>query len=282
MAFWLLSGGTGRARVDWLSRQGFQALSLLINDPDAGEGGERRDTASAIRDSGLLASCHTNYERAVRPDGTLDLDRLGRLHDQVLWWHAHTGGVYSACADPIVVPASSGAVVSAEINRDAMRLAAEAFGPAGIRFGWENTFGPPDRCRSAQDINGFAETCGLPGLGLLLDLGHLNIHLHSDCAPVRDPERFIRDLAVPVHEVHVTDNLGERDEHRHLGYGNLDLEAAMRGLRAVGFCGPLVVEVCVDILSGRYAADIHDPAQTAPILATRDRLAVAARRFFPR
>jgi hypothetical protein len=40
---------------------------------------------------------------------------------------------------------------------------------------------------------------------------------------------------------------------------------------AIGYRGPLVVEVCVDILAGRCSSDIHDPAQTAPVLATRDR-----------
>lgn len=277
MAFWLLSGGSGPERVAWLAAQGFQSLSLLINDPDAGDPA-RDDTARAIRDSGLLASCHPNYQCAVKPDGSLDADRIRRLNDQVLAWHAHAGGMYAACSDPIVVPTAHGdTVFSTERNRELMQMAADAFRPAGIRFGWENTFGAPDRCQSAEDINRFAAACAMPGLGLLLDLGHLNIHLHSAAAPTRDPELFIRKLAVVIHEVHVTDNLGQRDEHRHLGYGNLDLTAVMRGLRAIGYRGPLVVEVCVDILAGRYGSDIHDPAQTAPVLATRDRLTAALR-----
>ncbi len=275
MAFWLLSGGSGADRVAWLTRQGFGSLSLLINDPDADDPA-RDDTARAIRDSGLLLSCHTNYQRAVRPEGELDGDRMRRLHDQVLWWHAHAGGVYSACADPLVVSTAGGdSLFSVEVNRAAMALAAEACRPAGIRFGWENSFGPPDRCQSAADINRFARACAMPGLGLLLDLGHLNIHLHSPDAATRDPEAFIRALDLEIHEVHVTDNLGQKDEHRHLGYGNLDLAAVIRGLRAVGYRGPLVVEVCIDILAGRFAADIGDADATAPILATRRRLAEA-------
>lgn len=272
MAFWLLRGGSGPERAAWIAHQGFQSLSLLINNPDADDPA-RDDTARAIRDSGLLASCHPNYQCAVKPDGSLDTDRIRRLNDQVLAWHTHAGGMYAACADPIVIPTAQGDTrFSMERNRDVMRIAADAFRPVGIRFGWENTFGSPDRCQSAADINRFAAACAVPGLGMLLDLGHLNIHLHSPGAPTQDPETFIRQLTVDIHEVHVTDNLGQRDEHRHLGYGNLDLAAVMRGLRAVGYRGPLVVEVCVDILAGRYGADIHDPAQFAPVLATRDRL----------
>jgi sugar phosphate isomerase/epimerase len=281
MAFWLLSDGSGADRVAWLSRQGFQALSLLVKSPDPDDP-ERRDTACAIRDAGLVTSCHPGYQAAVGADGRLDRDLVRRLHDQVLWWHAHAGGVRSACADPIHVKAADGETTfSTALNLEAMALAAEALAPAGIRFGWENTFGPPGCCQSVADINRFAAACARPGLGLLLDLGHLNIHLHSPAAGTKDPEIFIRQLAVEIHEVHITDNLGQRDEHRHLGYGNLDLGAAMRGLRAVGFRGPLVVEVCSDILSGRYQSRINDPAQVAPLLATRDRLAEAVRRFFP-
>ena len=54
---------------------------------------------------------------------------------------------------------------------------------------------------------------------------------------------------------------------------------AAAAIRAAGllvtYHGPLTVEVCVDILRGRYAADIHHPAETTPILQTRDVLRLA-------
>lgn len=69
------------SRVDPVS-PGIQFLSLLIHNPDAGISADD-DIARAIRDSGLLVSCHTSDQGAVEMDGhlgygNLDLDGVMR------------------------------------------------------------------------------------------------------------------------------------------------------------------------------------------------------------
>lgn len=61
-------------------------------------------------------------------------------------------------------------------------------------------------------------------LGMLLDLGHLNL-LKGD------PAERASMIPLPIYEVHVHDNSGESDEHLPLGRGALPLERIVEGLR---------------------------------------------------
>lgn len=271
MALWLLAGGSLPDRVSWAIRHGFRGLALLQQVMRA-DPVERRDAAAAMRQAGLGLTYHGNvHENLAAPD-RLDLDFVQRLHDDVLWWHENAGGVVSCGSDPIHVGAGAARRFHPDLNRQLMRLAHERLTPHGIAFGIENSFGGPACFQSLAHLDSFRDHCRLPGQGLLLDTGHANVHLHSDHTSAGSLEEFLRRLPLPVFEVHVTDNDGRRDEHRHLGHGCLDLAGLVRGLKGLGFAGPLTVEVCVDILNRRNAADIHDPRQTDPLLVTRDRL----------
>ncbi len=73
-----------------------------------------------------------------------------------------------------------------------------------------------------------------------------------------------------IFEVHFSDNFGKQDEHKQLGYGNLDLNSIFNALKERTFAGKFTIEVCVDILSGRYVSDIHNPEQTEALLISKD------------
>jgi sugar phosphate isomerase/epimerase len=149
-----------------------------------------------------------------------------------------------------------------------MRRLTAHLAPEGVRVGIENTFFGTPSLASPKEIQDFQAVCGLADLHLLLDTGHLNIHL----AGRANASEYLRRLNLPVAEVHVSDNCGEKDEHLQLGRGVLDFADLARGLKETGFQGPITVEVCVDILRGRYAAHLDRPEQLAPILETRDRI----------
>lgn len=80
--------------------------------------------------------------------------------------------------------------------------------------------------------------------GLLIDVGHMNLRMTRE--GTHTPEAFeqaFRRLTLPVREVHLHDNLGEKDDHRWLGFGTLPLEGVVRGLKACGFDGIVTVEI---------------------------------------
>jgi len=80
------------------------------------------------------------------------------------------------------------------------------------------------------------------GVGILLDLGHVNLALATDWCSCGSADEFIRALPAPVLEVHLHDNHGETDEHLPPGEGDADLVGAMGALVRLGFRGPLTVE----------------------------------------
>lgn len=90
------------------------------------------------------------------------------------------------------------------------------------------------------------EEVARPGdaFGLLVDVGHMNLRMAR--AGEHTPEAFVRAferLPLPVLELHLHDNLGEKDDHRWLGFGTLPLKAVVEGLKACRFDGIVTVEI---------------------------------------
>jgi len=80
--------------------------------------------------------------------------------------------------------------------------------------------------------------------GMLLDLGHLNMRARK-VAYFQQwgfPGNVTR-APLPVLEVHVHDNRGERDDHGHLGFGNAPFAEIARGLREINFDGVSTIEI---------------------------------------
>lgn len=251
MALWLLKGGSLVDRVEWLVQHEFRALSLHSLHADV-DPAEKREAAAAMREAKLVVDYHPNFGK------TLDPDAVARVCDDVLWWHVNAGGVRACLSDPI--PNDWPACVRL-VQELARRLA-----PHGIRTGLENSFGPASMYKTTADVARLKQECATPLLAHLLDTGHANIEHHGRVA------EFVRSLPLEIGEVHLTDNHGEKDEHRALGTGNLDLPALFAALREVNYTGPLTVEVCVDILRGQYAQDIRNPQEMEPVLRSRDRI----------
>ncbi|MDL2318449.1 extracellular solute-binding protein [Eubacteriales bacterium OttesenSCG-928-A19] len=80
--------------------------------------------------------------------------------------------------------------------------------------------------------------------GVLLDAGHMNIR--QRCMELIEPEDFITSieaLPLPIVELHLHDNKSYKDEHKHLGYGNLPLDAIVIGLKRKRFDGYVTIEI---------------------------------------
>lgn len=277
MAGWLLTGGRMIDRIDWLIRNGFQGISLLQSIMDI-DPSERKEVAAAITSEQLYVTYHGNVHHQLTDSGELNDSFEARLIEDVIWWHENTDGVYSCCSDPIKVPELNGTnVFDFDLNARHLHLMSDGLSKHGIRVGIENGFGGRNQFCTLNDIVRFKEGCSDIEIGMLLDAAHANIHVCSDGFVDEDNNigTYVSGIPLEIWEVHFSDNLGKRDEHKQLGYGNLNLEALFAGLKSNDFAGKFTIEVCLDILSGKYGSDINNPRQMDALLISRDNIIAA-------
>ncbi len=263
---WLLTGALPE-RMSFLADQGFEVASLLQSVMEA-DPGERREAAAVIRERGLGLTYHGNVHGNLK-DGRLDPDFVQRMFDDVFWWHENAAPVHSCCSDQITRRTETGERLYLwdDILR-LMELEAEAFSGRGIGFGMENLFLPPGVPGSSlEPLERLHERFGaIPGAGMLFDTGHANIR-----PPCPIDEQLAR-LRFPLHEVHISDNFGECDDHLPPGMGRVDFSALRRGLEARNYSGVVTLEFCPAILKGMYAWNLDSPAERELIAGARRKI----------
>ena len=273
MAFWLLDGGRLIDRVDWLIRNGFQGISFLQSimeiDPS-----ERKDVAAAIKSEQLYVTYHGNVHDNLTDSNDLDESFVRRMIEDVIWWHENTNGVYSCCSDAIKVPQQDGTTIfDFDLNAKHLHLMYDHLSKHGIRIGIENDFGGKNKFNLLDDMYRMKEICSDIEVGMIFDTGHANVHVCSDgFADENNINAYVSKMPFEICEVHFSDNHGRQDEHKQLGYGNLNLKDLFSGLKSIGFAGKFTIEVCLDILSGKYVSDINNPQQMDAILISRDKI----------
>jgi sugar phosphate isomerase/epimerase len=79
----------------------------------------------------------------------------------------------------------------------------------------------------------YAET-GLTDIGIVLDMGHANLEAQI--------EPFLIQLPDKIFELHLSDNMGEQDQHLGIGYGKIDWQNIAQSLKRINFAGTVMVE----------------------------------------
>jgi sugar phosphate isomerase/epimerase len=79
----------------------------------------------------------------------------------------------------------------------------------------------------------YAET-GLSDIGIILDTGHANLEAQT--------ERFLTQLPDKIFELHLSDNMGENDQHLGIGYGKIDWQQLTAQLKQIRFNGIIMIE----------------------------------------
>lgn len=121
-----------------------------------------------------------------------------------------------------------------ELNLRSLHWLMRYAGEYGVELLIENVPNPtPYLLVSVDDFDLFKEEMN-PPMNMVLDVAHA--HLQGE------EFRFIREYGYKIRHVHVSDNLGESDQHLPIGEGNINWKRVIDDLDAIGFDGWLVIE----------------------------------------
>jgi len=240
---WLEPSTTLTDLLEELIAEGFEAISVQPRQILEAEEGALADIIALLDEHEMPVTVHAAADRFTADLLEGLLDRLGtRLHavtlDGVRHW-APTGMLWDA----------AGMV-------ETLLMIDEVGAETGVHYGIEDF--PIDAEAVAEFADDLAPVRGNERWGMLVDIGHLNLRRHDSAyfGSISVAQNIER-LPVPVVEVHVHDNPGDRDMHMPLGSGTLDYAQAAKALRARGFDGISTIEVCPS-LHGERPSDVWE------------------------
>jgi sugar phosphate isomerase/epimerase len=209
--------------VAWMADAGLEAVSF---DPCAQrellDGGVLREVAAEVGRRNLPVTLHGSA--LIAPAEVAQLaEALGSR-------------LLNVTMNPAAWHDSRGILIDAKRCGQRMREIEAITRGTQIRIGIEDY--PRDRLALEFYREHLAGLLQCERFGTLIDLGHMNYWLQTQ-AYYKDRgitiEKYLAGVPVPIWEVHVHDNDGTRDGHLALGEGNFDVDAAARGLAAIGF-----------------------------------------------
>ena len=120
-------------------------------------------------------------------------------------------------------------------NIQSIRLLNKVAREYGLRVAVENV---PQKygsiMKTTEDFQKLYKETGLTDIGIVLDTGHAN--LEDQTKP------FLTQLPDKILEMHLSDNMGEQDQHLGIGYGKIDWQQLMAQLKQIGFNGIIMIE----------------------------------------
>jgi sugar phosphate isomerase/epimerase len=88
--------------------------------------------------------------------------------------------------------------------------------------------------RNPEDFKKFYKETGLADVGIALDVGHANLENQTI--------NFLRKLPDKIVHLHISDNMGENDQHLGIGYGKIDWQQLAETLREIVYDKTIVLE----------------------------------------
>jgi sugar phosphate isomerase/epimerase len=88
------------------------------------------------------------------------------------------------------------------------------------------------------------EVYGDSRTGILVDVGHLHLRRSQSrhFAALSVADYFAR-IPVPIVELHLHDNDGNKDQHGHFGFGTVPLGEVAQAVTGIGFDGMSTIEI---------------------------------------
>jgi sugar phosphate isomerase/epimerase len=91
--------------------------------------------------------------------------------------------------------------------------------------------------KQPEDFQRFYKATGLNDIGIVLDVGHANLEGQT--------EQFLRKLPDKIVHIHVSDNMGENDQHLGIGYGKINWQQFAETLHGIAYDKTVMIE-CVE------------------------------------
>lgn len=93
--------------------------------------------------------------------------------------------------------------------------------------------------KTPEDFARFYRETRLTDIGIVLDIGHANIEAQT--------EGFIDAFPDKIAHLHLSDNMGEHDQHLGIGSGIINWQQIAAKLKAIKFNGTIMVESVYDV-----------------------------------
>ncbi len=88
--------------------------------------------------------------------------------------------------------------------------------------------------KTPEDFQRFYKETSLHDIGIVLDVGHANLENQTI--------NFLRRLPDKIVHMHLSDNMGEHDQHLGLGHGNIDWPKFAETLREIAYDKNIIIE----------------------------------------
>jgi sugar phosphate isomerase/epimerase len=204
--------------LDWtaepeaLARAGWPALRRLVG------------RASSVSAHSRLIHV---FDRATLEE---EIDLCAEVGADPLVLHPHSLGFEAGTWD-----ATWGGSLDAE-REDLVAAAAERARGRGVRLALEN--GPMDLLQRVMELS--RRISAEDVLGVCVDTGHANMHRDLYAEPAA---AFLEEFASSLFQLHVSDNLGEKDDHIVPGTGTIGWDTVLERLARTGYRGHTVLEL---------------------------------------
>jgi sugar phosphate isomerase/epimerase len=120
-------------------------------------------------------------------------------------------------------------------NTESIKVLHKIADDYGVNIAFENL---PQKyafiMKSPEDFIKFYKETRLNDIGIVLDIGHANLEGHA--------EAFLRKLPDKIVEIHVSDNMGDNDQHLGLGYGTIDWTQFRQTLEDIDYDKTIFIE----------------------------------------
>lgn len=93
--------------------------------------------------------------------------------------------------------------------------------------------------KTPEDFHRFYSETGLNDIGIVLDTGHANL--------TNQIQPFLHQFQDRIMHLHLSDNMGETDEHLGIGYGRIDWQQVATQLKSMQFKGIIMIESVFNI-----------------------------------
>jgi len=227
IAIWNIRKTSIVATIDHLSSMGFTALSFLGS---SFEDESEKAVASAIKRNKLVVTFHLAFFSMRKKRFLKDLKtRLDNINGFIKR-NKMEKYVLNICFDPAFDEAGKKHNVVYNAKNTIRALKFTLKNTKTLKVGIENW----TVNSKIADFEKIRKAVKSKRLGLLLDLGHMNIAVKQGLIDRQNLFDYINALPLPVVELHIHDNNGEEDSHLPLGRGNMDYPEVFNILKSSG------------------------------------------------